>query len=239
MSLEGPSPDADRRDFAPATLAAFVKRYREVLARDPEVIAALFPEAQANDNVVDMRSFVVDRLKAELGEAHAREARLKATLKDNLASQAVVHDAALRLMAAQGAEHLVEVVVHELPVILGLDAVTLSVESETPVPAPTPDHSRLRILPPGSLDAILGSGIEIALSSEGGQNELAFGRMAPILRSSALVRITFGRTSPQGLLALGSSRDGIFLPDQGTELIRFLARSVAVMLRQWLDLKPE
>ncbi|MCP5432313.1 MAG: DUF484 family protein [Alphaproteobacteria bacterium] len=226
-------------DFAPATIAAFVKRYRQVLARDPEVIAALFPEAGGSETVVDIRAFVVERLKAELAQARSREAELRATLKDNLASQTAAHEAVLRLMAAQGAEHLVEIVVHELPVLLGLDAVTLCVESEDEVAPPSPDHGRLRILPPGSLDAILGHGAASRLVEDGPADELAFGRMAPLIRSAALVRMTFGRTSPKGLLALGSAQAGVFVPGQGTELVSFLARSVSALIRQWLDLKPE
>ena len=49
--------------------------------------------------------------------------------------------------------------------------------------------------------------------------------------------IAFAPDACNALLALGARRPGIFHPGQGTELISFLAETVEITTRAWLDLE--
>ena len=63
-----------------------------------------------------------------------------------------------------------------------------------------------------------------------------FGGATGLVRSSALLRLRFGSRAPVGILALGSRRDEMFHPGQGTELLCFLGRVLELCVRAWLDL---
>ena len=54
--------------------------------------------------------------------------------------------------------------------------------------------------------------------------------------SAALLRLKVSPEAPAGLLAIGARRAGKFHAGQGTELLGFLAKSLAVVIAGWLDL---
>jgi uncharacterized protein YigA (DUF484 family) len=63
-----------------------------------------------------------------------------------------------------------------------------------------------------------------------------FGDGAGLVRSAALLRLKVSVKAPAGLLAIGTRRQGKFHVAQGTELLSFLGKTVAVTIAQWLDL---
>ena len=58
-------------------------------------------------------------------------------------------------------------------------------------------------------------------------------------RSEALLRLRPSARAPMGLLALGSRVEGRFDSNQGTEFLVFLARSLELCIRTWLELPRE
>jgi hypothetical protein len=69
----------------------------------------------------------------------------------------------------------------------------------------------------------LSSEQEMGLMREVDDDGTIFATAAGLVRSAALARINVSPDWPMGLLALGT-RDDIFRPGQGTELISFLCR---------------
>ena len=62
-----------------------------------------------------------------------------------------------------------------------------------------------------------------------------FGEAAGLVRSQALLRLSFSRSAPLGLMCIGTRTADTFQPGLGTELLTFLARTLEITIAQWLD----
>ena len=218
-----------------AAVADYLRRHPDFLARHSELLDVLEPPArQEGEGVVDLQQFMLDRLRTEV--ARLRESRddLIYTGRANMASTGRVHEAVLSILAARSFEHLIETLVTDLSVILDLDAVTICVEQADDGPAP----SRIRgvhQLEPGTVEAVLGGRSHAFLADIVGEPEL-FGSAAGLVRSAGLLRLRISSQTPPALLAMGSRAPDHFDPNQGSELLQFLAHAVELTIRQWLEL---
>jgi hypothetical protein len=61
-----------------------------------------------------------------------------------------------------------------------------------------------------------------------------FGPACDLIRAEALIRIECGQALPVGLLALGQRAELSLDARHGSELLMFLGRTLAVMIRKWL-----
>lgn len=223
------------------TVAAFLAAHPDFLVRHPELVHMLAAPsrfaAQADGaSVVDMQTFMVGRLQADLARARRDQDHLIQSARSNLTSQGQIHEAVLAILDARDFEHFIHVVTSDFPLMLDVDAVTLCVEdSDGRGPSTT---TGVFALEPGAVNALLGGERRIVLRAETGGDERLFGPAASLVRSDALVRLSPGRAAPQALLTLGSRERGRFHPGQGTELLAFLAGAVERELRRWLDLPP-
>jgi uncharacterized protein len=220
--------------IAPAEVAGYLKRHPDFLVENPDLLAVLTPPShRRGDNVVDMQHFMVERLKADLQRLKSQQRALIATSRSNLSSQQRIHAAVLALLAATSFEQLIQTVTTDLAILLDIDVVTLCIESSngfarTPLPG-------LQLLEPGDVDALLGPTRDALLEDEVAGDAAIFGSGAGLVQSEALLRLNV-TNAPPGLLALGTRRAGKFKPGQGTELLCFLAQTLAVTISQWLDL---
>ena len=168
--------------------------------------------------------------------AETRDALID-TGRNNLSSQARVHEAVLALLKARNFEHFIESLTTDLAVILDLDVIVVGVEQAEDGTV-TPPCAGVMPLSPKMVDRLIGPGQNIVLRDHVNGDPEIFGPGAGLVHSEALIRLSFGRTAPSALLAFGA-RDGThFEPGQGTELLRFMARVVETSIRGWLDL-PE
>jgi hypothetical protein len=217
-------------------VAAYLRQHPDFFDRNPELLDAIAPENDARaGGVVDLRHFMVERLRDELAGMSALRDELVVTGRTNLSAQARVHKAILALLAARSFEHFVETLTTDLAVIVDLDVVALGVEQdgEDVTRAQTPGvHS----LDPGTVDRLVGPGQSIALRETVEGDPMIFGPGAGLVASDALLRLSISSTTPPALLALGSREPGQFHPGQGTELLGFLARVVESCIRGWLNL---
>jgi hypothetical protein len=62
-----------------------------------------------------------------------------------------------------------------------------------------------------------------------------FGGAAGLVRSQALLRLSFSRSAPVGLMCIGTRTPDTFQPGLGTELLTFLSRMLEITIAQWLD----
>ena len=228
------------RDSAPQSdeVLRYLSDNPDFLTAHPDLLTVLTPPIhRRGEGVVDMQSYMIGRLQKQVSALRSEQRELIAASRGNMASQARVHSAALALLEARTLEHLIEVVATDLANLLDVDVVTLCVESDSAA-AGGAGADGVFAIPMGRVDELLGGGHDVAFQGDGDAEPGLFDAAAPLVKSSALVRLRINGASPPAVLALGSRERGRFHPGQGTEPLCFLGRVVARCLREWLDLPP-
>ncbi len=233
-----PAGDADAPPLSAARVIGFLRQHPNFLCENKDLLDVLIPPGRSSGNgVTDLQQFMVEKLRRDLAElAEARDA-LVVTGRSNLAAQARVHKAVLALMKARNFEHFIESLTTDLAVILDLDVIIVGVE-QVEDGAATPPSAGVVPLSPKMVNRRIGPGQSIVLRDNVTGDPAIFGPAAGLVRSEALIRLSFGRGAPAALLAFGARNATHFEPGQGTELLSFLARVVETSIRGWLDL-PE
>jgi uncharacterized protein len=213
----------------------YLRDHPDFLDRHPDALRLLrTPSRQDGDGVLDFQHFLLERLRRDAVRLHDEQASLIATSRGNLASQARVHKAALAMLRAASFEQLLQIVTTDLAVLIDVDVVTLAVESAA-TPTMRLPMPGIHLLRSGMVEALLGTERD-ALLVTGVQGDPAlFGAACGLVRSQALLRLSFGRTSPIGLMCLGTRNPEAFCPGLGTELLIFLARILEIAIAQWLQ----
>jgi hypothetical protein len=222
--------EVDGRD-----VMAYLRRHPDFLERHPEALQLLrAPSREVGEEVFDFQHFLIERLRADLARLTSEHRTLIAASRGNLASQGRVHKAVLAILAATGFEQLLQIVTTDLAVLLDVDIVTIAVES-TAGPAGRLTLHGIRLLKPGAIDGLLGAERSMLLRADVPGDAMLFGGAAGLVRSQALLRLTFGRNAPAGLLCIGTRQLGRFHPGLATELLAFLARALGITIAQWLN----
>ena len=106
--------DEDKADTIPdeATVAAYLADNPDFLVRHPELVQLLdapsrFAAQADGANVVDMQTFMVGRLQADLARARRDQVELIQSARSNLTSQGQIHEAVLAALDARDFEHFV------------------------------------------------------------------------------------------------------------------------------------
>jgi len=241
MSGERPTPRSERGQLGPAIEASQVKAYLqahpEFLIEHPDLVEVLSPPGRDNgENVHDLQQFMLRRLGGEVRRMKAQQRQLVDAARANHAAQAQVHKAALAILEARSFEHLIHIVTTDLSQILEVDAVTICVEASLEAPPVRAKTAGVYMLEPHGVDSRIGQGREVMLANDVPADPVVFGPAAGLVRSQALARLHCSRRSPAGLLALGARDAGKFNPEQGTEMLVFLAGLLGRAIRGWLSL---
>jgi len=137
----------------------------------------------------------------------------------------------LAAIEAEGVEGLLHVVTQEWPLILGIDAVALSlIVGDQGFRA---DGSGIQRVDPAILRRAVESvdGVDMRKVERG---HPLFGPACDLIRAEALIRVECDPPLPSGLLALGQRAELSIDGRHGSELLMFLGRTLAVMIRKWL-----
>ena len=221
-----------------ARVIEFLRQNPNFLCENQDLLDVLItPGRNSGNGVTDLHQFRAEKLRRELAELTEARDALVVTGRSNLSSQARVHKAVLALLKARNFEHFIETLTTDLAVILDLDVVIVGVEQLEDGSMPPPVASVVA-LKPNMVDSLIGPGQSIVLKDNVTGDPEIFGPGAGLVRSEALIRLSFGRAAPTALLAFGARDAAHFEPGQGTELLRFMARVVETSIRGWLDL-PE
>ena len=220
-----------------AEVIAYLGAHPDFFVRHPEAAENLnIPGGHDGSGVVDMRSFLIDRLRAKTKQLERTNGEIVTISRANLAGQSRIHAAALALLEATSFETFIQAITTDLAVLLGVDAVVLAVESEGDDALPGRLVSGVQMIARGETDRVLGEGRDVVLVGKLGQGPSIFGPAADLVRSEALLRLHPSSHCPTGILAIGSRTEGTFDPGQATELLAFLARVVELCIRTWLGL---
>ena len=181
--------------------------------------------------VIPFEERAVAHLRDRLGEVQEANEDLIAFARGHSGAVASIHEAVLAAIEADGVEGLLHVVTQEWPLILGIDAVALSlIIGEKGFRA---DGSGVQLVDPAivrrAADAV--DGVDMRKVERG---HPLFGPACDLIRAEALFRIDSDAPLPSGLLALGQRAELALDARHGSELLMFLGRSLAVMIRKWL-----
>jgi len=181
--------------------------------------------------VIPFEERAVASLRARLGAAEEANQDLIAFARGHSGAVASIHEAVLAVMETDSVERLFHVVTQEWPLILGIDAVALSlIVGGRGFRA---DGSGVQMVDPAILRRLgdhVGA-VEIRSVEKG---HPLFGPARDLIRAEALIRIECEPPLPSGVLVLGQRVELALDARHGAELLMFLGRSLAAMIRRCL-----
>jgi uncharacterized protein YigA (DUF484 family) len=183
--------------------------------------------------VIPFEERAVAHLRERLGAAEEANQDLIAFARGHSGAVASIHDAVLAAIDAESVEALLHVVTQEWPLILGIDAVALSlIVGNQGFRA---DGGGVQLVDPQILTRVIAGvdGVEMRTVERG---HPLFGPACDLIRAEALIRIDCEPPLPSGLLALGQRAQLSLDARHGSELLMFLGRSLAAMIRKWLTI---
>jgi uncharacterized protein YigA (DUF484 family) len=181
--------------------------------------------------VIPFEERAVARLRQRLGAVEEANEDLLAFARGHSGAVSSIHDAMLAALEADGLESLFHIVTQEWPLILGLDSVALVlVVGDDGFRA---DADGVQQVAPQIVDQAM-KGVDGVVMRNVGRGHPLFGPACSLIRSEALVRIDAERPLPYGLLALGQRAEQPLDGRHGSELLLFLGRGLAAMIRRWL-----
>jgi len=181
--------------------------------------------------VIPFEERAVARLRERLGEAEEANQDLIAFARGHSGAVTSIHAAVLAAMDADGIDALLHVVTQEWPLILGIDAVALAlIVGDKGFCA---DGNGVQTVEPRMLERAIEQvdGVEMRTVKRG---HPLFGPACSLIRAEALVRIECEPPLPRGLLVIGQRAALSLDARHGSELLMFLGRSVAAIIRRWL-----
>jgi hypothetical protein len=183
--------------------------------------------------VIPFEERAVAHLRERLGAVEEANQDLIAFARGHSGAVASIHEAVLAAIDGESIEALLHVVTQEWPLILGIDAVALSlVVGDQGFRA---DGSGIQHVDPAILRRAIEQvqGVEMRAVERG---HPLFGPACELIRAEALIRIDCEPPLPCGLLALGQRAELSLDARHGSELLMFLGRSLAAMIRKWLTI---
>jgi len=227
--------DAQKSDLREADVVAYLRRNPRILLNNPDLLSLLAadPRFETDTVVVDMQRFVVDRLRRQVDEMKAASDRLVNTTRSNMSLVERTMECALALLYARDYNELAQILHDDLPVHLGVDAISIAFETDS---LPLEASSIVKALPRGMVNELVGEDSSRIRPDTQGEAVL-YGSAAGLVRSDALVALPAGEGLPDGVFAVGCRTADHFEPGQGTELIAFLAHVSRYAVGRWWTLK--
>ena len=214
---------------------AYLRRNPRVLLNNSDLLAAISPDRtfETETVVVDMQRFVVDRLRSQVDDLKNSSESLVSTTRANMSLVERAMECTLGLLYARDYAEMSQILHDELPLHLGVDAVSIAFETEN---LPGDFGSAIRGLPHGAIEKLLGNKPSRIRPEIEGEAAL-YGASAGLVRSDALIHLEAGEGLPAGVFAVGCRVPGYFDADQGTELIAFLGHVTRYAVGRWWTLE--
>lgn len=214
-----------------ADVLAYLKRNPRVLLNHPDLLATLAPEARFESDavVVDMQKFIVERLRRQVDNLKASSEKIISNTRANMSLVERTLECALALIYADSFAEISQVMHEDMPLHLGVDAVSVAFETDR---VPVDAACFARTLPEGTIARLVGNGAyRIRPDTQG--EAAVYGAAAGLVRSDALIKLDGGPALPVGVFAIGCRNPGYFDKHQGTELIAFLAQIARYAIGRW------
>ncbi len=181
--------------------------------------------------VIQFQDHALARLRERHGAAQEANEDLIAFARGHSGAVTAIHEAVLAAMEADGIDDVLHVVTQEWPLILGIDAVALAlVVGEKGFRA---DVSGVQVVEPQLLQRSIDQVDGVAMRAVKRGHPL-FGPACDLIRAEAIIRIECEPPLPVGLVVLGQRSEQTLDARHGSELLMFLGRSLAAIIRRWL-----
>jgi uncharacterized protein YigA (DUF484 family) len=181
--------------------------------------------------VIPFEERAVAHLRQRLGAVEEANQDLIAFARGHSGAVSSIHAAVLAAIETDSIDGLLHVVTQEWPLILGIDAVALSlIVGDRGFRA---DGGGVQVVDPAILRRAIGQVDGVVMRTVERGHPL-FGPACDLIRAEALIRIDCEPPLPVGLLALGQRASLSLDARHGSELLMFLGNSVAAMIRKWL-----
>src|SRR3954468_14378044 len=181
--------------------------------------------------VIPFEERAVAHLRQRLGAVEEANQDLIAFARGHSGAVSSIHAAVLAAIETDSIDGLLHVVTQEWPLILGIDAVALSlIVGDRGFRA---DGGGVQVVDPAILRRAIGQVDGVVMRTVERGHPL-FGPACDLIRAEALIRIDCEPPLPVGLLALGQRASLSLDARHGSELLMFLGRTLAAMLRKWL-----
>ncbi|MTE00512.1 DUF484 family protein [Paracoccus sp. YIM 132242] len=203
-----------------------------VILADRDLMRALVAarEAEAGDNVIDIRGRAMEALETRLDRLETQHESVIAAAFDNQSGMAVIHRAVIGLLESADLAELVDSLQSDIAPLLRIETLRLVVEPDPAIPG-LPEDAVL--VPDGAIGRIVAAGRrtprgdDIVLRPASPITQLMHGRA---VASEALLPIDLGARRPRAMLLMGSADKGRFMPAHGTDLLRFFAQVFRLVL---------
>jgi uncharacterized protein YigA (DUF484 family) len=210
---------------------AYIRMNRSTLAGDGELLALLLPDRSDLVDVSDFQRFVIDRLAAENAALKAEREAVRGNQTAGARMGDGVRRFVLDLIDARSFAESIHLAIAAAP-SFGADRASICVEGDGRASATRTEG--VRLIPPGTIEAVLGRDGMGAILSGGG--ELLLGSGSGDCKSLAAFRLRIGRDAPAALFVLGALAEGAFEGEEIAVDLRYAARALERAIRSWLDL---
>jgi uncharacterized protein YigA (DUF484 family) len=182
-------------------------------------------------SVIPFKDHALARLRERLGAVEEANQDLIAFARGHSGATTAIHEAVLAAMETDGVDDLLHVVTQEWPLILGIDAVALAlIVGDRAFRA---DGNGIHGVEPQLLMRAIDQVDGVAMRAVPRGHPL-FGPACDLIRAEAVIRIACEPPLPMGLIALGQRSSQPIDARHGSELLMFLGRSLAAIIRRWL-----
>jgi len=212
-------------------VVAYLASNPDFLVRNSDLFERLLPPSRPlGDSVSDLQQVMVARLRGQVDALRSSQKELISNGRANEGNLARINQAVLMLIEADSVSEMARVISQDLPDVLGVDAVSLALESnETFSEDGSPGLKRLE---KGAIESMMGPANAMLRANSGPYPDLFTEPDA--VRSVALMRLEMTGDRPDALLAFGSHDPEWFTPDQGTDMVAFLAGVAARCLQRFV-----
>lgn len=180
-------------------------------------------------SVIQFEERAVAQLRERLGAVQEANQDLIAFARGHSGAVASIHEAVIAAVEADSFDGLMHVVTQEWPLILGIDAVAVALivgQQGFRV-----DGSGVQLVAPQLLERAINQVDAVELRTVERGHPL-FGPACDLIRAEALIRIECEPPLPCGIIALGQRAAQSLDGRHGSELLMFLGRSLAAMIRR-------
>lgn len=213
------------------SVLAYLKSNPDFFDTHPDAL----PPLEQGKGVVDFQQRMLERLKNDKSKAQRLQKELIENVRANMNNQTRIQTAVLTMLEADGFEEFIEIVTHDLPILLDVDTINLIIETPSKE-IPFINQSGIRFAKSGTVTKWLSTGDALLQNNINGHEEL-FGPGAGLVKSHALVRLEISQDTPVGIIAFGSRDPEMFQPNQAVDQIGFLSQVVERCFRIWLGLQ--
>lgn len=206
----------------------YLRSHPDFFKRNPRSIEGLELPARFDgvNGLVDMQHEALRRLRA-------KQDMLVDNSRSNMTVQLATHEAVLAMLEARSLDDFITIIQDEVPILLDIDFATIALEGAV-TGIDNADNGVPVLLPSGEVDRRLEND-DVRLVGQATGGDPLFGAARDLVQSFALARLYPSEIMPAGVLILASRIEDAFHPQQGTELITFLARVAEIMLEHWLE----